>query len=218
MMIKAVYFDFDGTLADTSEAIVMTMQQSYLHFGLPVPTPESIRQTIGLHLAECCRIPGNLDDKTVEQMVPYYRSIFNDNAHDFTAIYPHVAETIGWLHDNGYRLAICTSRGAPSLDVILKARNIEFGFETRVTAVDGLEPKPSPHMVLTLLDRMGLTPDEVVVVGDTTFDIMMGNSAGCRTVAVTYGNHSREQLSAANPSYIIDSFDELPRIIASIDS
>lgn len=213
MNITAIYFDFDGTIADTSPAIVETMQRAYRHFGLEAPSPEAIRQTIGLPLEECCRIAGGVDAGLAVELASYYRSIFNDYIIDFTALFPGVKETLSSLHARGLRLAICTSRGAPSLDLILKAHGIAGLFETRVTAVDGLEPKPSPHMVLTLLERMGLGPQEVMVVGDTTFDILMGSAAGCRTCAVTYGNHSREKLLSSQPDWVIDSFEDLPGII-----
>lgn len=64
-------------------------------------------------------------------------------------------------------------------------------------------------MVLALLKRMNLKEDEVLVVGDTTFDIDMGNSAGCKTVAVIYGNHSQERLMNSHPTFVIEHFSKL---------
>lgn len=215
-MLKAIYFDFDGTIADTVPAIIASMKKSFRCMGLPEPTAEAITVTIGLPLEECCRIAGNLDGDTARQTAEVYRKVFTEFASDYTAIFPEVKETISWLHEKGFRMAICTSRGAPSLDQILEARGIDFGFETRVTANDGLTPKPHPQMVLTLLERMGLRAEEVLVVGDTTFDICMGNSAGCRTCAVTYGNHKRERLETASPTFIIDHFGELKDIVSSL--
>ncbi len=57
--------------------------------------------------------------------------------------------------------------------------------------------------------RMNIRADETLVVGDTTFDIEMGNRAGCRTCAVTWGNHSRELLATVCPDLIIDDLDSL---------
>ena len=56
---------------------------------------------------------------------------------------------------------------------------------------------------------MNLKEDDVLVVGDTTFDIDMGNSAGCKTGAVTYGNHSRERLMTSHPTFVIKHFSKL---------
>jgi len=60
---------------------------------------------------------------------------------------------------------------------------------------------------------MDISADETLVVGDTTFDIIMGNTAGCRTCAVTYGNHDEETLQSVNPTYMIDSFEDIASII-----
>lgn len=213
-MIKGIFFDFDGTLADTVPAIVATMKTAYRNLGLEEPSDQDIIVTIGLPLEECCRLAGGIDKALAQKVTEEYRKRFNDFAAEHTAIFPGVHDTIEWLHEKGFRMAICTSRGAPSLDFILKARDIDFGFETRVTADDHLTPKPAPDMVLTLLERMDLKAEEVLVVGDTTFDIDMGNAAGCRTCAVTYGNHGRERLLESHPSFIIDDFECLKDILA----
>ena len=68
-------------------------------------------------------------------------------------------------------------------------------------------------MVLALLARMDIEATETLVVGDTTFDIEMGNRAGCKTCAVTWGNHSRELLATVCPDLIIDELEEILRDI-----
>ena len=68
-------------------------------------------------------------------------------------------------------------------------------------------------MVLALLRRMRLDAEDVLVVGDTTFDIEMGNAAGCDTCAVTYGNHTPDQLRDAKPTYITGNFRDLLTLV-----
>src|SRR5665647_3268056 len=67
-------------------------------------------------------------------------------------------------------------------------------------------PKPHPELALKLLAELGSDPAQAMVVGDTSYDILMGKGAGARTCAVTYGVHPRHQLEAAGPDYIIDRF------------
>ena len=209
LMTKAIFFDFDGTLANTAPGIVLTMQETFKEMGLPVPDEESIRQTIGLPLVDSIRLLGNLSEEDTERGVQTYRRLFSVFELTHITMFPEVAETITELSQKGIRLAICTSRGRNSLENILSRYGLWECFETAVTATDKLPSKPAPDMVLTLLERMGLEKDEVFVVGDTTFDIGMGNNAGCRTVAVTYGNHSLEQLQGASPTHIISHFSEI---------
>lgn len=208
-MLKAIFFDFDGTLADTAPGIVLTMQKAFQQMGLPIPSDSDVRQTIGLPLLEAVRRLGHFSLAQAEQGVEVYRQLFPIYEVGHVSIFPEVLSTLKILHSKGLRHAICTSRTGVTLDLIMQRFGLAPYFETKLTCNDGCAPKPAPDMVLALLDRMGLKADEVLVVGDTTFDIEMGNRAGCRTVAVTYGNHSRQQLSAAQPTHIIDHFGQL---------
>jgi len=212
-MIKAILFDFDGTLADTAPGIVKTMEQTFLRMGIKMPSEEEMKATIGLPLLTALQMLGNLNDEDAVVATNTYRELFPTFEVGYVSIFPKVKETLEQLHTQGIRMAIVTSRESMSLDMICEHHGIRTFFETRVTQSDHLTPKPAPDMVLTLLERMELTKEDVLVVGDTTFDIEMGNSAGCRTVAVTYGNHSRQKLSSVHPTVMIDGFDELLKLV-----
>ena len=208
-MTKALLFDFDGTLADTALGIILTMQETFRTMGLPVPDEEAVKQTIGLPLVEGVRLLGNLSQEDSERGVQIYRSLFPTFELQHIVMFPEVPDTIKKLSEKGFRLAICTSRGKTSLERILSRYGLLDYFETAVTNSDNLTPKPAPDMVLALLERMDISADEAIVVGDTTFDIRMGSGAGCRTIAVTYGNHTPEQLESVSPTHIINRFDEI---------
>ena len=207
--IKSILFDFDGTLADTAPGIVNTMQETFKTMQLPVPTEEAIRQTIGLKLEEGVKVLGRFDDATAQKGAAIYRELFMKIELSKIQIFPEVKETLTILQQMGIRMAICTSRGLNSLNIILTANNMNDYFEEIITASANLPTKPAPDMVFELLKRMNLTANEVLVVGDTTFDIEMGHNAGCKTIAVTYGNHSSEILATSHPTYIIDHFSAL---------
>lgn len=208
-MTKAIFFDFDGTLADTAPGIILTMKETFKEMKLPIPDDKAITQTIGLKLYDSIKMLGRLSDEKTSEAVEIYRRLFPTCELTHIQMFPGVEEGILNMVGKGLRLAICTSRGHDSLKRILSRNGLWECFETMVTASDNITPKPAPDMVLALLERMHLEPDEAVVVGDTTFDIEMGKSAGCSTVAVTYGNHSRSQLEAVRPTRIIDNFGEL---------
>lgn len=212
-MIKAVFFDFDGTLADTAPGIVLTMQKTFEQMGMAVPTDEQVRQTIGLPLVEAVRQLGDFSPEEAERGTAVYRQLFPVYEVGHVSVFHQVEETLEHLKCRGIRMAICTSRTGVTLDLMVERFGINQYFETKVSCNDNLPPKPAPDMVFALLDRMGLKADDVLVVGDTTFDIEMGNSAGCRTVAVTYGNHSRQKILTANPTFVINSMSELLQFI-----
>ncbi|MBR4326081.1 MAG: HAD family hydrolase, partial [Bacteroidales bacterium] len=96
-----------------------------------------------------------------------------------------------------------------SLRLILTKNGILDYFDELVTRDNGFAPKPAPDMVNYLLKKMNLAPQEVLVVGDTTFDIDMGNAAGCKTCAVTYGNHTAEMLAKSKCDWMVGRFEEI---------
>lgn len=213
-MTKAFLFDFDGTLADTAKGIVLTMQETFRTMGLPVPEDAAIIKTIGLPLVKCVQMLGGLSEEDALRGTEIYRELFPTFELENITIFPEVADTLHELQSRGIRLAICTSRGHDSLKRILTRNGLWDCFETVVTATDNIAPKPAPDLVFALLDRMNLKAEDVFVVGDTTFDIQMGKAAGCRTVAVTYGNHTKEQLEAVSPTHIITHFGTLRESLA----
>jgi phosphoglycolate phosphatase len=211
---KAILFDFDGTLANTAPGIVLTMQKTFQEMCLPIPRDEEVRHTIGLPLKKCVQTLGQLSDKEAEEGTAIYRKLFPVYEIEHISIFPSVSETLSLLFSQGIRMAICTSRNKFSLDSILQRYALENYFETILTAdTHKLNPKPAPDMALVLMERLQVNASQTLVVGDTTFDIEMGNRAHCTTVAVTYGNHSRQQLLSANPTQIIDHFDQIVEIV-----
>jgi phosphoglycolate phosphatase len=208
-MIKNILFDFDGTLADTAQGIVETLRESFVRLGRPVPTEEEMVATIGRPLWKAFQALGNMTDDEAFQAVEVYAGLFMQYEIPNIRMFPGVLEMLEHLSQCGIRMAIVTSRDRHSLDLILQNNGIDKYFETEVTVDDHLTPKPAPDMVLALLERMDIEATETLVVGDTTFDIEMGNRAGCKTCAVTWGNHSCELLQSARPDMIIDDLDSI---------
>lgn len=215
-MIKNILFDFDGTLADTAQGIVETLRESFVRLGRPVPKEEEMVATIGRPLWKAFQTLGKMTDNEAFQAVEVYRELFMKYEIPNIRMFPGVTAMLEQFAQRCIRMAIVTSRDRHSLDLILQNNGIDKYFETEVTVDDHLTPKPAPDTVLALLERMEIRADETLVVGDTTFDIEMGNRAGCKTCAVTWGNHSRELLATVCPDLIIDELEEILRDIKGI--
>lgn len=207
--VKAIFFDFDGTLANTVLGITKTMAETFRRMDIRIPSEEEMIATIGLPLRTSLQHLGKLSDAQADKAAALYRELFPIYEVGNVVLFPDTLYTLEKLKERGVRMAIVTSRDCPSLRLIMEPRGLLPFFETTVNGSDGITPKPAPDMVNHLLEKMSLKTDEVLVVGDTTFDIEMGQRAGCRTCAVTYGNHSRETLATLSPTYIIDSLTEL---------
>lgn len=216
-MTRLVILDFDGTLADTQPIIVGSIQRTLAELGLPARSDAECAAIIGLPLVECfSNLFPDIDTATAERCADRYREIFDElNEPGAVPLFPHVLETIRALHASGLQLAICSSRGRPTLEGFVSNFHLEPYISMVVSANDVTHHKPHPEPVQIILEQLQVRPEEAVVVGDASFDILMGRAAGCRTIGVTYGNQTAEELRACGAECLIDRFDTLPQAIGS---
>ena len=221
--MKYIIFDFDGTIGDSQSLIVKTLQDTMRARKLEVKSEEACAKTIGLRLDEAFVSLFGMSDEEGMECAATYREIFLDNKKTMIVQpFPHVIETLRALHRQGYVLGMASSRNHCSLDGYVKQMQLEDIFSSIVAGDDVEHVKPAPDMVFMALGEMkGMKNpvtlaesgdvedllDEVLVVGDMTFDVDMAHNAGCKACAVTYGNGTREQLASAE--FIIDDFAEL---------
>ena len=211
-MTKAIILDFDGTLADTASVIIQTIKGTIKELGLPSRTDEECRSVIGLRLIETPPVLFPECNVDVDLYASTYRRLFNIfNTDGAVQLYPNVKETLAELQDRGMTLTIASSRSNRSLTEYI----VNLGLSDTITYIlgadDVAEGKPNPEPVLKTLDELKLSADEVIVVGDTSFDIDMGRNAGTRTCGVTYGIGSTEGLSKAD--WLIGDFAEIMNTI-----
>lgn len=213
-MTRLVILDFDGTLADTQPLILSSLQRTISALQLPPRTDEECKTIIGLPLKECFTTLLGVDDTTAEQCAEVYRRVFDEDNHPgVVTLFPHVLETLRELHERGLQLAICSSRARPTLDGFVSTFHLENYVGMVVGANDVQCHKPHPEPVQKILAALQMKPEETLVVGDASYDILMGAAAGCRTCGVTYGNQSAADLRAAGADYLIDDFSELISLI-----
>ncbi len=213
-MTRLVILDFDGTLADTQPLIVSTLHRTLAELGLPPRTDAECRSIIGLPLKECFVRLSSVDDATAERCAEVYRRIFDEDNHPgVVTLFPHVLETLTEMHSRSLQLAICSSRGRPTLDGFVRTFQLEDYVNMIVSANDVEHHKPHPEPVLLILKQLGVHAGEALVVGDASYDIMMGRNAGCRTCGVTYGNQCAADLRAAGADYLVGDFAEILNIL-----
>ena len=211
--LKNIVFDFDGTLADTEKGIIAAEKRMLEEFGLPVTSEARMRSAIGLPLGKALQAGGNVPDELLEKACERYHELFFICAPEHIIMFDGVRDTLDELKSRGVGMAIATSRGTDSLNWILNILDAGHYFDTCVTASDVSGHKPLPDSVLLIMERLGWKAGDTLVVGDTTYDILMGKAAGCSTLGVTYGNHSREKLLTAAPTFLSDRFDEILNLI-----
>ena len=208
--MKLIILDFDGTLADTRDLIVITMQQTIQELGLESRTDEQCASMIGLPLKQAFTDLIPMTDAMGDLCIDTYRRIFNENNAAYTIpTFPNVFETLRLLSQKGYTLTIASSRSHRSLMEFVEGMDLRNIIPYVLGAEDVSKAKPNPEPVLKTLEKFGCSPDEALVVGDTWYDIEMGRRAGVRTCGVTYGNGTREELINAGADFLIDDFGNL---------
>lgn len=213
MKIQNYIFDFDGTLMDTSGVILSTIKATIREMGLPDKTDEECRSIIGIRTDEAGRYLYPDLDISNEEFAMVFRANYDRLKKDAKEnTFPTVPYTLEKLRESGCRLAIASSRRLASLYDYLDGLNMRDWFDVVVGADSVTHGKPDPEPVLKVLDSQGWKSEDTLVVGDADVDILMGNAAGCRTCAVTYGNGSIDSLKDANPNYMIDKFSDLLKL------
>ena len=209
--MAAIIFDFDGTLADTRKGIIATAQETLRRMGRAPADEAALAATIGLPLIDNFILGAGMAEEVARRAVEVYRTIFDEVAVPSITAFPGVEETLRTLAGRGIPMAVATSRGQRSLEMLMHGLGLDryippercFGVETVS------RPKPAPDLVYVILGKLGVRPEETLVVGDTTFDIEMGRAAGCHTCGVSYGNQTADQLATASPDYLLDDIRKL---------
>lgn len=213
--IKLVIFDFDGTLADTKENIILTFQMTMKELGVEIKSRQECAATIGLTLEDAFKVlyPGMAAEKYI-LLRDTYRRIFKENRKILVpGLFPEVMDTLEELRRRGYLMSIASSRLSPSLHSFLEDMKIAHLFEYAVGGDNVEHPKPAPDAVLQILRHYNLSAEEAFVVGDMPFDINMATNAGVKSCGVTWGNADAAQLKESGANYVIDKMSQLLEIL-----
>ncbi|MCI6120017.1 MAG: HAD family hydrolase [Prevotella sp.] len=210
--MNTVILDFDGTIADTKSLIVSTMQQTLSVLGLPARSDEACASMIGLPLRQTFTDLIPMDDETADLCDKTYRELFmQNNKPGIVKLFPHVRETIAELYAMGIIITVASSRGRDTLVSFLDEMGLMMYISKVVSSQDVEQAKPAPDMVYVIMEHSEAEKEDVLMVGDTVFDIDMGKNAGVKTCGVTYGNGKIDELSHAD--YIINDFAQLLDIV-----
>lgn len=203
-----IVFDWDGTLLDSTGAIARAIQAACEDLGVTIPTERQARQVIGLGLETALQqaVP-DLPANAYPQMVERYRHHYLGSDHELT-LFEGVEAMLDGLRQRGHLLAIATGKSRLGLNRALKHSGLADYFVATRCADECLS-KPHPQMLWEILQELGETPENAVMIGDTSHDLNMAKNAGVAGVGVLYGAHLPEDLHACQPLACFDSVGEL---------
>lgn len=206
---KLLIFDWDGTLADSIGRIVTAMHIAAQRAGRPERDEESVKGIIGLGLPEAILslYPGMTPDQVLS-FRQHYADVYIALDAQPSPLFAGVKESLETFRDEGYRLAVATGKARRGLDRVLKANGWENFFDI-TRAADESASKPDPLMLSQILAHCDVPPEQALMVGDASFDLLMARNAGIDSVAVGYGAQSMQSLLAYEPRLAIQHFTEL---------
>ena len=196
-MINTVLFDFDGTLVNTNDVIIASWQHTYKHYRGREESIEKITACFGEPLL--ITMAREFPEVAPEESAEVYRQFQQQNAHLLVKIFPGIVDLLKALKEAGYRMGIVTSRTRESALRYMDMFGITEYFEAMVTCDDTTVHKPNPEPILLGLEKMGITKDEAIMIGDSPFDIKCANNAGVRSVMVDW------RITCDNSALITDS-------------
>lgn len=203
--LRAAIFDLDGTLIDSTEAIVASYQHVFDRLGRKRPSRGAIIETIGHPLPDQLRLLGISE---VEEAVAIYRPYYREIARAQTFLLPEAAETLARFREAGWRIGLATSKRRDAAEMLLAHLGVLHYFEAVVGPEDVRHPKPHPECLWRCVALLGVERRDAWYFGDMHFDVMAGRAAGVCCAAVATGYCTRAELEALQPDAVFDTLGE----------
>lgn len=210
---QLIIFDWDGTLMNSIDRIVSSMQNAALLSQLVKPSAEHVKEIIGLSLpaAITTLFPDNSSEQTAA-LVAQYKHQYVEVNNTPAPLFNDAIALLTNLQQESKLLAVATGKGRVGLERVFQTTQTGHFFHASRCA-DEVKSKPHPEMLHSLLEELHIDKSQAVMIGDTCHDLKMAQSAGVDRIGVTFGVHDREVLSQYQPKAIVDSLTELQTLL-----
>ena len=207
---KAVIFDMDGTLLDTLEDISDSVNYALGILGFPERDISEIRGYVGNGVIRMMQLslPDGTQNQKINDAVAIFRQHYDNNCRNKTHSYAGIMELLQELRERGYKTAVISNK----YDAAVKELNDFYFSKYLAVAIgerDDIRRKPAADMLLAALNRLGVTTEEAVYIGDSEVDIETAANAGVDCITVTWGFRDRDWLIGHGAGKIVSSPSEL---------
>ncbi len=213
-MKKAILFDLDGTLIDSSEGITKCVLYALEHYGIEEKDIASIRRFIGPPLIDSFEKYYGFPREQAREAVEVYREHYHTIGMFECSLYPGVRECISALKETGYLIGMASSKPEPSCRKILEHFGILELFDDVVGATLDGKIDTKEEVLLEVMRRWNDLPREnMYLIGDTIFDVDGANRVGIKTIGVSFGFGNVSQMMEAGAVKVCDSMEEVSSFI-----
>lgn len=214
---KAILFDLDGTLIDSAPDLAFAINHMLVSIGRTHIASDIIRSWVGngasvlvqRALSGQSEIADDLDPALVESALAIFLAFYEQHLCVNTITYPYVRSTLKILKAKGYRLVIVTNKPSAFINPLLEGLALTGLFEFALGG-DSLEKrKPDPLPLHYCCEKLGLSVDQCVMVGDSKNDILAANAANMQSIGLTYGYNYGEDINRYNPDISFSDFSDI---------
>ena len=218
LMILAVIFDWDGTIADTKKAVIQSFQKVLTQAGCNV-TDEFILRLLGIGTKKTIieafkkckkRLDVSTLEKLAEEKVTIQAELINDVRFIDGAI-----ELLELLHGKT-KIALATMSSRRVVDKILSEKKIKTYFDVVVTADEVNKPKPNPEIFLSVAKKLGVDQKDCIVIEDSIFGVRAAKKAKMTCIAVPSGVYNKKELEQEHPNIVVNSLLEKETVLQFI--
>ena len=210
MKPDSIIFDLDGTLTDTLADLKNSVNFAMRKFGFPERTIDEVRAFVGNGVKRLIdlSVPENTDPETAAECLAVFKEHYKENSLVLTKPYDGIIPMLQRLKKEGIKTAVVTNKmHEAAADIV----NLFFGDLIGVTIgqIDGAAQKPQPDGIYKVLEKLGVSKEKAVYVGDSEVDCITAKNAGIPCIGVTWGFRSKEILLENGADYIINSPEEI---------
>jgi len=207
MKYKGLIFDLDGTLLDTLQDLAEAANATLTHFGFSVHPKDSYRYFVGegLHTLVQRILPDSATETDIKELMEKFGEIYATNWNAHSGPYPGILDMLQSLSDAGMQLAVLSNKPHKFTEICVDTLLPDCAFSFVYGKRDGIASKPDPVGALEIAEKMDLSVEEILYVGDTATDMQTGNRAGMKTIGVEWGFRTREELEENNAWKVVST-------------
>ena len=203
MKIDTALFDMDGTLIDSSAAILSSVKEAARITGLRVPADKEIKEII--YLPSLISFKILYPDKDPAKFDSVFLSLMRGKFKPMIKELPKAKRTLELLREKGIKIAIVTTKDRESAEAAI--RLFQFPYDILLTAEDAKRARPDPEPLLKAIELLNSSAAQAFYCGDTPPDIVQGRRAGVKTIGLTTGLYTKEELEKEKPDFVFDNVE-----------
>jgi phosphoglycolate phosphatase len=204
---RGFLFDFDGTLADSYDAIAASVNHVRSVHALPPLSKSEVRGLVGHGILQLMNdvVPGGDPAADAAVYQQHHPSVMYVQTH----LLPGVADALTELHSCGVKLAVCSNKPVELTQKLLHALGVSNYFDAALGPEDAGKPKPYPEMIALALKKLDVSKEQALYIGDMVVDVETARNAGVAVWVVATGSNDEKTLLEARPDRLLHSMTEL---------